>query len=262
MPNIRLKNINNFISHDINLEISDREFLVLWGPTGAGKTTLLNIIAGLIEYKGSVLFDGSPADKFPVYQRKTGYLFQNLILFPHLSVKANIGYGLRVQGKSKSETESRAEELLELMGIEHLAGRFPKDLSGGEKQKVALARAIAPSSEIMLFDEPLNSLDSHAARHLRTEIHRLHRKLGFTTIYVTHCFEEAFALADRVAVLNNGRIVRTDFPVNIFKEADCEMVMEREYCECHKRDKNELFQGELESSCNLCHPGENRENVH
>ena len=253
MPNIRLKNINNFISHDINLEISDREFLVLWGPTGAGKTTLLNIIAGLIKYKGSVLFDGSPVDKFPVYQRKTGYLFQNLILFPHLSVKANIAYGLRVQGKPKSETESRAEELLELMGIEHLAGRFPKDLSGGEKQRVALARAIAPSSEIMLFDEPLNSLDFHAARHLRTEIHRLHRKLGFTTIYVTHCFEEASALADRVAVLNSGRIVRVDSPENIFKESDCKMIAENGYCDCHKGDKNSASQIKLESSGILCH---------
>ena len=255
MPNIRLKNINNFVCCDVDMEIQDREFLVLWGPTGAGKTTLLNIIAGLIEYEGSVLFDGSPVDKLPVYRRKAGYLFQNLILFPHLSVRANIAYGLRVQGKPKSEIESRVEELLELMGIEHLAERFPKHLSGGEKQRVALARAIAPSSKIMLFDEPLNSLDFETAEYLRREIHGLQRKLGITTIYVTHCFEEAFALADRIAVLKNGRVIRVDFPKNIFKETNCEMIRGKGYCECHKGDKNELFQSEIKKGSALCHSG-------
>ena len=253
MPNIRLKNINNFICHDINLEIPDKEFLVLWGPTGAGKTTLLNIIAGLIEYKGSVLFNGSPVDEFPVYQRKIGYLFQNLILFPHLNVRLNIAYGLRVQGKLKSETESRVEELLELMGIEHLAERFPKDLSGGEKQRVALARAIASSSEVMLFDEPLNSLDFKTAGYLRSQIHRLHRKSGFTTIYVTHCFEEAFALADRVAVLRGGRITRLDCPEHIFKETDCRMIAQRQYCDCHQWDKGNIAEINAESNNVLCH---------
>ncbi len=253
MPNIRLKNINNFICHDINLEISDREFLVLWGPTGAGKTTLLNTIAGLIEYKGSVSFDGSPVDEFPVYQRKAGYLFQNLILFPHLNVRANIAYGLRVQGEPKSMVESRVNELLRLMRIEHLVYRYPRDLSGGEKQRVALARAIAPSPEIMLFDEPLNSLDFHTARYLRTEIHKLHKELGFTTIYVTHCFEEAFALADRVAVLKNGRIVRTGFPEDIFKEIDCKAIAENGFCDCHQGSRNSPAQIKLENSNILCH---------
>ncbi len=255
MPNIRLRNINNFICQDIGIKIRDGEFLVLWGPTGAGKTTLLNIIAGLIEYEGSVLFDGSPVDKLPVCRRKVGYLFQNLILFPHLSVRANIAYGLRVQGKLKNETESRVEELLELIGIEHLAERFPKDLSGGEKQRVALARTIAIFPEVMLLDEPLNSLDFDTAGYLRTEIHRLQRKLGITTIYVTHCFEEAFALADRVAVLKNGRIVRIGFPEDILKEINCRAITEGGYCDCHKGDKNELFQSKITKDSVLCHPG-------
>ena len=140
MSNIRLKNIKNFICRDINLEITDKEFLVLWGPTGAGKTTLLNIVAGLIEYEGSVLFNDIPVDRVPVYQRKVGYLFQNLILFPHLDVKANIAYGFTIQGKPKKKVQLKIDELLKLMKIEHLAHRYPKDLSGGEKQRVAMVK--------------------------------------------------------------------------------------------------------------------------
>ncbi|MCK5225808.1 MAG: ABC transporter ATP-binding protein [Planctomycetes bacterium] len=254
MPSIRLKNIKNFICGDINLEIQDKEFLVLWGPTGAGKTTLLNVIAGLMEYEGTVLFDGVPVDELPVYQRKAGYLFQNLILFPHLDVKSNIAYGLTVQRKPKKEAELKAEKLLKLMKIEHLAERFPKDLSGGEKQRVALARAIAPSPEILLLDEPLNNLDSHIAKYLRMEIRQLQRELGITTVYVTHCFEEAFALADRVAVLNNGKIVQVDSPENIFEETDCRMVAEAKYCNCHKGGENGFSKAELESNnASLCH---------
>lgn len=253
MPNIRLKNINNSICHGINLRIRDGEFLVLWGPTGAGKTTLLNILAGLIEYEGSILFDGIPVDKFSVSRRKVGYLFQNLILFPHLNTKANISYGLRVQGASKSKIELRVNELLKLMEIGYLAERFPKDLSGGEKQRVALARAVAASSEIMLLDEPLNSLDFGTARYLRSQIHKLHRKLRATTVYVTHCFEEAFALADRVAVLRDGRITHLDCPEHIFKETDCRMIAQRQYCDCHKWDKGSIGPINAESSNVLCH---------
>ena len=238
MPDIRLKNINNFICQDINLNIRNGEFLVLWGPTGAGKTTLLNIVAGLIEYEGSVLFDAISVDKLPVWRRKVGYLFQNLILFPHLNTRANIAYGLTIQGKTKKEVNSKVDELLRLMKLKHLAERYPKDLSGGEKQRVALARAMAPSSEVMLFDEPLNSLDLETAGYLRTEIHELQRKLGITTIYVTHCFEEAFALADRIIVLDNGRIVQIDFPENIFKRNNCRMITEKGYCDCHSEEKN------------------------
>lgn len=241
MPDIKLKNINNFIFDNINLEIPDKEFLVLWGETGAGKTTLLNIIAGLIKYKGSVLFNNTSVDKFPLCQRKVGYHFQNLILFPHMDVRSNIAYGLHVQKKSKNDVNFIVDELLELMNIEHLAERFPKDLSGGEKQRVALARTIAPSPEIMLLDEPLNSLDFNTAGNLKMEIQKLQKKLRMTTIYVTHCFEEAFSLADRVAVLNNGRIVQIDSPENIFKKTNCRMVMEDKSCNCHKEKQTVII---------------------
>lgn len=237
MPEIRLNNINNFICSNINLKIAEGEFLVLWGSTGAGKTTLLNIIAGFVEYKGSVLFDDVPVDGVPVSQRKMGYLFQHLALFPHLDVRSNVAYGLNIQKKPKKEVEVKVDELLGLMEIKQLAYRYPKNLSGGEKQRVALARAIVSSPKIMLLDEPLNSLDFDTAGRLRAEIRQLHRKLGITTVYVTHCFEEAFVLADRVAVLNNGRIVRIDSPENILKKTDCRMVTERAACECHKEDQ-------------------------
>ena len=248
MPDIRLRNINNFICNDINLEVHDREFLVFWGPTGAGKTTLLNVIAGLVKYDGSVLFDGIVVDRLCVRQRKVGYLFQNLILFPHLSVRANIAYGLTVQGAERKEIDSKVDELLELMEMRHLACRYPKNLSGGEKQRVALARAIAPSPQIMLLDEPLNSLDSCTASRLKMEILRLRRKLGLTIIYVTHSFEDVSALADRVVVLGDGKIVSVDFFENVFMKGSCQIIEERGYYDYYGRNKSSIISDEVEGS--------------
>ncbi|MCK5708202.1 MAG: ABC transporter ATP-binding protein [Candidatus Aureabacteria bacterium] len=253
MPEIRLKSINNFILKNANLQIRDKEFLVLWGKTGAGKTTLLNVVAGLAEYKGSVLFDGIAVDELSVRQRKISYLFQNLNLFPHLNVRENIGYGLWMRGESKKAIHSRVDEMLDLTDIEHLAGCYPQKLSGGEKQRVALARAMAPCFKIMLFDEPLNSLDFHTARFIRKEIYRLQKKSGITVVYVTHCFEEVFALADRIAVLNNGEIIQVDCPVNIFQENNCRAVSEKGYCDCHSEEKNKSTDLELKHTGVLCH---------
>ncbi|MCK5450536.1 MAG: ABC transporter ATP-binding protein [Candidatus Omnitrophica bacterium] len=237
MPDIRLKKINNFVCRDINLKIVEGEFFVLWGSTGAGKTTLLNIIAGFVEYEGSVLFNDVPVDGVPVSLRKMGYLFQHLALFPHLDVRSNVAYGLNIQKRPKKEVEAKTDELLDLMEISQLAHRYPKNLSGGEKQRVALARAVISSPKIMLLDEPLNSLDFDTAGRLRAKIQQFHRKSGVTTIYVTHCFEEAFALADRVAVLNDGKIVQIDRPENVLEKTECRMVTERVACECHKKDQ-------------------------
>lgn len=229
MPCIQLKNINAFACHQINLEILDKEFLVLWGPTGAGKTTLLNVIAGLVKYEGSVLFNGVSVNEVPVRQRKISYLFQNLALFPHLNVRNNIAYGLTVQKKSKEEIEYKVNNLMKLMKIEHLAFRYSKNLSGGEKQRVALARAIVLSPEILLLDEPLNSLDFETARHLRMEIQQFQKKWGITTIYVTHSLEEALILADRIVVLDGGKIVQTGPPENIFQIPDGEKLIREKF---------------------------------
>jgi len=216
MSSIKLKNISKYICKNINLEIFDKELLVLLGPNGAGKSTLLNVIAGLIDYEGSVFFNNMPVDKVPANKRRIGYLFQELNLFPHLDVSDNIAYGLRVQKQSQDEIKDRVEKLLQIMKIKHLSSRYPKELSGGEKQRVALARALANSPRILLLDEPMNSLDYRTSKYLRTEFKILQKKLGITTLYVTHNFYEAEEMAERIAVLDRGRVEQIGSPQEIF----------------------------------------------
>ena len=216
MSSIKLKNISKYVCKNINLEIFDKELLVLLGPNGAGKSTLLNVIAGLIDYEGSVFFSNMPVDKVPANKRRIGYLFQELNLFPHLDVSANIAYGLRVQKQPQDEIKDRVEELLQIMKIKHLSSRYPKELSGGEKQRVALARALGNSPRILLLDEPMNSLDYRTSKYLRTEFKILQKKLGITTIYVTHNFYEAEEMAERIAVLDKGRVEQIGSPQEIF----------------------------------------------
>jgi len=188
------------------LEVRPGELLVLLGPNGAGKTTLLNVIAGLVPYQGSVMFDGSSMDAVPARFRKIGYVFQDLVLFPHLDVGSNIAYGLRSYGTPKPEREQRVSELLHMLAIEHLSGHFPAKLSGGEKQRVALARALAPRPEILLLDEPFNSLDSQTSGFLRAELKHLQNDLGATTVFVTHDLSEAEELGDRIAIVKDGLV--------------------------------------------------------
>jgi ABC-type Fe3+/spermidine/putrescine transport system ATPase subunit len=216
MPSIELRNICQYICHDVNLKIRDKELMVLLGPNGAGKTTIAHIIAGLTGYQGSVLFDGVAVDKLPANRREVGYLFQDLVLFPHLDVAANIAYGLSAKKQSPQQVESRVKQLLQMMKIEHLAQRYPKHLSGGEKQRVALARALAPSPRVLLLDEPLSSLDVPTAKYLRTELKQLQQRLGITTAYVTHDLQEAEEMADRIAVLQNGCLEQVDRPERVF----------------------------------------------
>lgn len=216
MPSIELKGVTNFVCRHIDLKVEDREFLALLGPTGAGKSTLLNIIAGLIEYEGSVLFDGSGIDGAPAHMREVGYLFQNLALFPHLNVSANIGFGLKVRKRHGLDMTERVKEMLHLMRIEHLAHRYPRDLSGGERQRVALARALAPSPQVFLLDEPLSSLDFSTSKYLRMELQRVQRELEITTIYVTHNQREAEEIGDRIAVIHDGELEQVGTPEEIF----------------------------------------------
>jgi ABC-type Fe3+/spermidine/putrescine transport system ATPase subunit len=216
MPSIELKNICQYICRDVNLKIRDKELLVLLGPNGAGKTTIANIIAGLTDYEGSVLFDGVLVDKLPAHKREVGYLFQDLVLFPHLDVAANIAYGLRAKKQPPAQVEAKINELLQMMKIEYLSSRYPKHLSGGEKQRVALARALAPSPKVLLLDEPLSSLDVPTTKYLRTELRQLQQRLGITTIYVTHDLQEAEEMADRVAVLQDGHLEQVGKPEEVF----------------------------------------------
>jgi len=220
MTAIELRNIENYVCRGVNLNIFSGELLVLLGPNGAGKTTLLNIIAGLTGYKGSVLFDGRPIDELPTQKRKVGYLFQDLVLFPHLDVASNIAYGLRAQRWSNEKIELRIKELLRLLKIEHLATAYPWHLSGGEKQKVALSRALAPYPRILLLDEPLSSLDWQTSRYLRSELKGIQRQLGITTLYVTHDLTEAKEVADRMAVILEGRIKQMGRPEDLHPFSD------------------------------------------
>jgi len=212
MPSIVCRNVKNYACNCTNLQVKDGELLVLLGPNGSGKTTLLNAIAGFTEYRGSIQFDGRPIDHIPPNERGVGYLFQNLALFPHLDVAANIAYSLKIKHWPQDKIRARVSELVNMMNIQHLVSRYPAFLSGGEKQRVALARALALSPRILLLDEPLSSLDAQTAKYLRTEIKQIQRRLGITTIYVTHDLMEAVNIADRLAIILEGRIEQVDDP--------------------------------------------------
>ena len=226
MPAIKLNNISKYVCKNINLEIFNKEFLVLLGPNGAGKSTLLNVIAGLIDYKGSVFFGNKCIDKLPASKRKIGYLFQDLYLFPHLNVFSNIAFSLKIERKTPGEIKFRVEELLQILRIENLLNRYPKELSGGEKQRVALARALALTPEVLLLDEPLSSLDLQSSKYLRRELKQLQKTLGVTTIYVTHNLMEAEEMADRIAIVEGGSIEQVGKVEEIFFFPENEKVSE------------------------------------
>jgi ABC-type Fe3+/spermidine/putrescine transport system ATPase subunit len=216
MGSIELRGIDNFICRDVSFNVREGELFVLLGPTGAGKTTILNVIAGLVDYDGSVLLGGRPIDGIPTSQRGVGYLFQDLALFPHLNVSTNIEYGLKATKHPGPERKARVRDLLGMMKVEHLATRFPRDLSGGERQRVALARALAPFPDVLLLDEPLSSLDFGTSRYLQMEFQRLQKEMAITTIYVTHNQREAEEIADRMAIMDQGTVHQVGMPDEIF----------------------------------------------
>jgi ABC-type Fe3+/spermidine/putrescine transport system ATPase subunit len=215
MPRIDLKNISMHVLKDLNLTVEDGEVMALVGPNGAGKSTVLNVIAGLVNYTGEVYFDGKKMDRVPPHRRGVGYLFQDLALFPHLTVEGNIAYGLKVQGYDNSTTANRVDELLKALHIERLKERYPQSLSGGERQRVAIARAVAPFQKILLLDEPTSSLDAQTAKYLRTELGSFLRKLEVTAIFVMHDLLGAEEIADRIAIIHKGRIEQVASPEEI-----------------------------------------------
>jgi ABC-type sugar transport system ATPase subunit len=212
MPDIELVNMDRHICRNVNLKIMDGEIFVVVGTTGAGKTTLLNVIAGVVDYRGSVLIDGVNVDRVSPRKRGVGYLFQSLALFPHMTAESNIAFGLSAGGTEKSAVDRRVASLMEMMHIKHLAHRYPHTLSGGEKKRVALARSLAPSPQILLLDEPTASLDHQTAKYLRTELVSLLKELEMTTVYVTHDLREAEEIADRIALMSHGRIEQVSTP--------------------------------------------------
>lgn len=212
------KSFGTFVAlRDISLDVIDGEFLCFLGPSGCGKTTLLRAIAGLdIQTSGTVFQDGKDVSNLPAAERDFGIVFQSYALFPNLTVKENIAFGLENAGKDKKATAARVKELLILVGLLDQGDKYPAQLSGGQQQRIALARAIATSPGLLLLDEPLSALDAKVRVHLRHEMKELQRKLRVTTIMVTHDQEEALSMADRIVVMNHGTIEQVGTPTEIY----------------------------------------------
>ena len=202
---------------NFNLSAEKGEFVSFLGPSGCGKTTTLRMIAGFEQpTAGSITIDGKDITHRPPNRRNVGMVFQSYALFPNMSVADNIGFGLRIRKRSKSQIRTRVGELLEMINLPDKGGRYPYQLSGGQQQRVALARALAIEPEVLLLDEPLSALDAKIRVALRKEIRTIQRQLGITTVYVTHDQEEAMSLSDRVVVMSDGRIEQIGPPPQIY----------------------------------------------
>jgi iron(III) transport system ATP-binding protein len=213
------KHFGRFVAlKDISFKAERGEFLCILGPSGCGKTTILRIVAGLeVQTSGSVFVRGQNISSLPVSKRQMGIVFQSYALFPNLTAETNIAYGLKSRGLNKREIETRVQDLIRLVGLESMGHKYPAQLSGGQQQRVALARAIALSPQLLLLDEPLSALDAKVRVMLRSEIRQLQRKLGVTAIMVTHDQEEALTMADRILVMDNGKLVQDGTPHEIYE---------------------------------------------
>lgn len=245
--------LQEFNLEEVSLDVYEGEYFVLLGPTGSGKTVLLEAIAGVKGLqRGSLYLDGEPIHQLPPEQRRIGFVYQDYALFPHLSVRENIAFGLNIMSvqrlrdlrgeRNKGEDQGNGQEapqvgertahlikdivnrISRLLKIEHILDRDPKTLSGGEKQRVALARALVIEPHMLLLDEPLSALDPETSETLQRELKRIHHTLGTTTLHITHNFEEAVALADRIGVMMEGRIVQVGSPQEIFRRPADEQV--------------------------------------
>jgi iron(III) transport system ATP-binding protein len=201
-----------------SLDIADGELFTLLGPSGCGKTTLLRLIAGFhAPDAGQIWFGARRVDGLPPYERNIGMVFQNYALWPHMTVRANVTYGLRLRRLAPAEVESRLAEGLRKVNLAGLEDRYPGQLSGGQQQRVALARALVLNPDLLLLDEPLSNLDAKIRIQVRTEIRRLQKDLGITTVYVTHDQEEALSLSDRVAVMRDGQVLQVATPKELYE---------------------------------------------
>lgn len=202
----------------VDLTIRDGEFFSLLGPSGCGKTTLLNIVAGfLAPTTGTVRIGGRDITALPPYRRDIGMVFQNYALFPHLSVADNVAYGLLVRKRPAAESRRRVEEVLNLVKLNHLADRMPHQLSGGQQQRVAIARALAVEPQVLLLDEPLSNLDAKLRKEMQSELRSLQRRVGITTVLVTHDQEEALSLSDRIGILGAGHLQQIGSPLELYR---------------------------------------------
>lgn len=215
----------NVVIQGLSAEIKPGEFFTLLGPSGCGKTTLLRMIIGFNTIEaGEIRVDGKVINAIPTNKRNMGMVFQNYAVFPHMSVRDNVAYGLKTRHIAKEERYRRANEILKLVKIDNLADRMPTQLSGGQQQRVALARAIVIEPEVLLMDEPLSNLDAKLRVEMRNVIKRIQRQVGITTVYVTHDQEEALAISDRIAVMHEGVIQQIGTPKYIYQRPANEFV--------------------------------------
>ncbi len=223
MSNVILKNVrktydnNKTVINNVNLEIKDKEFVVLVGASGCGKSTLLRMIAGLEDITSGEIFIGDKkVNNVAPKDRDIAFVFQSYALYPHMTVRENIAFGLKMRKVPKAEIEKKVKEAAEILDLGEYLDRKPKQLSGGQRQRVALGRAIVRNPKVFLMDEPLSNLDAKLRVQMRSEIKKLHEKLQTTFIYVTHDQTEALTMGDRIVVLNNGDIQQVDTPDNIY----------------------------------------------
>ena len=234
----------------VSLDIREGEFFTLLGPSGCGKTTLLRMIAGFNSIEGGDFYFGEKRiNDVAAHKRDIGMVFQNYAIFPHLTVKENVAYGLKARKVGKKEIDERVAEALELVQIAHLADRKPNELSGGQQQRVALARAFVIEPSVLLMDEPLSNLDAKLRVQMRTVIKKLQRRLGITTIYVTHDQEEALAISDRIAVMKDGNVMQIGTPGEIYAKPQNPFVAGfigvSNFLDCDVNGEDVCIQGEL-----------------
>jgi spermidine/putrescine transport system ATP-binding protein len=219
---VRLDAVNHWygshhVLRDIDLTIGAGEYVTLLGPSGCGKTTLLSVLGGfVVPEKGRIWIGGEDVTSVPPARRPTTTVFQDYALFPHMSLRDNVAFGLRMAGMGKSERAARAGEYLDLVGLGGAAEKRPHEISGGQRQRVALARALAVGPDVLLLDEPLGALDLKLRRAMQDELKAIQRKVGMTFVHVTHDQEEAMAIADRIVVMNAGRIEDDGTPVRVY----------------------------------------------
>jgi len=225
MATIELKNLTKVFGKEttviknLNLTINDGEFYVLVGPSGCGKSTTLRIIAGLEEAtEGEVYIDGKLVNNVAPKDRDIAMVFQNYALYPHMTVYENMAFGLKLRNISKTEIDKRVKETAEILELTNLLKRKPKQLSGGQSQRVALGRAIVRNPKVFLFDEPLSNLDAKLRLQMRTEIKKLHQQLKITMVYVTHDQVEAMTMGDRISVMKNGLVHQVDSPLKLYQK--------------------------------------------
>ncbi|KAA2237554.1 ABC transporter ATP-binding protein [Salinarimonas soli] len=220
---VRVEGVNlsygtNHVLKDVNLEIRPGEFFAFLGPSGCGKTTLLRLIAGFNQADtGSVIVGGEDISGLPPWKRDVGMVFQSYALWPHMTVRRNVAFGLEERKLPRQEIEARVERALDLVGLRHLAERRPSQLSGGQQQRVAVARTVAVEPKVLLLDEPLSNLDAKMRVQVRRELRDLQQRLGITTIFVTHDQEEANTICDRIAVMSDGVVQQVGTPMELYE---------------------------------------------